>query len=76
PAIKRKSSPCAPEASQKSFGHSGFTGTFVWVDPEYNLTYIFLSNRAYPDVSTNKLAKMNIRTNIQSEIYKAITNKK
>lgn len=76
PAIKGKSSPCAPEASQKSFGHSGFTGTFVWVDPEYNLTYIFLSNRAYPDVSTNKLAKMNIRTNIQSEIYKAITNKK
>lgn len=46
------------------------------MDPEYNLTYIFLSNRAYPDVSTNKLAKMNIRTNIQSEIYKAITNKK
>ena len=76
PAITGKSSPCAPEASQKSIGHSGFTGTFVWVDPEYNLTYIFLSNRAYPDVSTNKLAKLNIRTNIQSEIYKAILNKK
>lgn len=76
PLINSKSSHCAPEASQKSFGHSGFTGTFVWVDPQYNLIYIFLSNRAYPDVSTNKLAKLNIRTNIQSEIYKAITNKK
>lgn len=76
PLIQGKSSHCAPEASQKSFGHSGFTGTFVWVDPEYDLIYIFLSNRAYPDVSTNKLAKLNIRTNIQTEIYEAIKNKK
>lgn len=75
PLIKSKSTHCAPEASQKSFGHSGFTGTFVWVDPEYNLIYIFLSNRVYPDASTNKLAKLNIRTNIQSEIYKAINQK-
>ena len=76
PLINGKSSHCAPEASQQSFGHSGFTGTFVWVDPQYNLIYIFLSNRVYPDVSTNKLAKLNIRTNIQSEIYKAIKNEK
>lgn len=76
PLINSKSSHCAPEASQKSYGHSGFTGTFVWVDPEYNLIYIFLSNRVYPDASSNKLAKLNIRTNIQSEIYKAITTAK
>ncbi len=73
PLITSKSSHCAPEASQKSYGHSGFTGTFVWIDPQYNIIYIFLSNRVYPDASSNKLAKLNIRTNIQTEIYKAIT---
>ena len=38
----------APEVSPHSFGHSGFTGTFVWADPENQLVYIFLSNRVYP----------------------------
>ncbi len=72
PLIGGKSSHCAPEASQQSFGHSGFTGTFVWIDPEYNLVYIFLSNRVYPETSPNRLANLSIRTNIQSEIYKII----
>lgn len=67
-----KAGQTAVEASQKSFGHTGFTGTMVWVDPEYGLIYVFLSNRVYPDASTNKLAKLNIRTDIQSLIYKSI----
>jgi len=62
----------AVEVSQSSFGHTGFTGTMVWVDPEYNLVYIFLSNRVHPSAATNKLAKMNIRTEIQSLIYKSM----
>ncbi len=65
-------SPCAPSASDKSFGHSGFTGTFVWCDPEYNLSYVFLSNRVYPDAENNRLAKLGIRTEIQELIYQAI----
>lgn len=73
PFINSKSTHIAPEASQKSFGHTGFTGTMVWVDPEYDLIYIFLSNRVYPNASPNKLAQMNIRTDIQSLIYKSIT---
>jgi beta-glucosidase-like glycosyl hydrolase/CubicO group peptidase (beta-lactamase class C family) len=72
PLMQNKSSHCAPEASQSSFGHTGFTGTMVWVDPQYDLIYIFLSNRVYPDASNNKLAQMNIRTDIQSLIYKSI----
>jgi CubicO group peptidase (beta-lactamase class C family) len=59
-------------ASPKTFGHTGFTGTCVWVDPEADLVYIFLSNRVYPTRSNNKLGQMNIRANIQDAIYKAL----
>lgn len=69
---EEKPSPVSRYASPSSFGHSGFTGTLVWVDPEYNLVYIFLSNRVYPDAANNKLVEMNIRTRIQDEIYKII----
>lgn len=58
--------------SSKTFGHTGFTGTAAWVDPEYNLVYIFLSNRVYPDASNAKLYETNIRTRIQDIIYNAI----
>ncbi|MFM7022845.1 MAG: glycoside hydrolase family 3 N-terminal domain-containing protein [Flavobacteriales bacterium] len=56
----------------KSYGHSGFTGTFAWADPETQIVYIFLSNRTYPDPNNTKLTKMNIRTRIQEVIYKSI----
>ena len=58
-----------PQASQLSYGHTGFTGTMLWVDPEYNLVYVFLSNRVHPSANPNRLAQMNIRTDIQSFIY-------
>ena len=58
-------------ASPKSYGHTGYTGTCVWVDPEYNLIYIFLSNRVHPSV-TNKLSTLRIRPRIQDVIYTAI----
>lgn len=75
PFISSKSTHVSPQASQSSFGHSGFTGTLVWVDPEHNLTYIFLSNRVYPDAKENKLSKLNIRTDIQELIYNALNTK-
>jgi CubicO group peptidase (beta-lactamase class C family) len=62
----------AKSVSQSSFGHTGFTGTFAWADPEYNLVYIFLSNRVYPTRANTKLYKMNVRTNIQQVIYEAM----
>jgi CubicO group peptidase (beta-lactamase class C family) len=58
-------------ASPQTYGHTGFTGTCIWVDPKYNLVYIFLSNRVHPDVS-NKLGSQNIRPRIQDVVYEAI----
>jgi len=68
------SGPTSLLASAKTFGHTGFTGTCVWVDPEYDLVYIFLSNRVYPDMNNNKLLNANIRPRIQDVIYKSITS--
>jgi beta-N-acetylhexosaminidase len=62
--------------SMNSFGHSGFTGTLAWADPEEGVVYIFLSNRIYPDATNRKLLSLNIRTRIQEEIYKAINKSK
>ena len=62
--------------SFESFGHSGFTGTYAWADPEEELVYIFLSNRVYPDASNGKLVSLNIRTRIQEKIYEAVANAK
>lgn len=60
--------------SRTSFGHTGFTGTMVWADPEKELVYVFLSNRTYPDANINKLSKLNIREDIQKIIYQSITD--
>ncbi|WP_339880216.1 serine hydrolase [uncultured Algoriphagus sp.] len=64
----------SPLASPASFGHSGFTGTFVWADPEKKLTYIFLSNRVYPSRDHQKLYSLNIRTALQDVFYRAEWN--
>ncbi|WP_184543785.1 serine hydrolase domain-containing protein [Mucilaginibacter sp. FT3.2] len=58
-------------ASPQAYGHTGFTGTCIWVDPKYNLVYIFLSNRVNPNVSS-KLGSLNIRPRIQDVVYGAI----
>ncbi|MGH1387448.1 glycoside hydrolase family 3 N-terminal domain-containing protein [Kordia sp.] len=58
--------------SMKSFGHSGFTGTYTWADPDEEIVYVFLSNRTYPTMTNRKLIKTDIRTKIQKLIYEAI----
>lgn len=58
--------------SDKSFGHSGFTGTLAWADPEEEIVYIFLSNRVHPNADNRKLLTLSTRTNIQEVIYDAI----
>jgi CubicO group peptidase (beta-lactamase class C family) len=63
-------------ATPQVFGHTGYTGTAVWVDPAYNLVYIFLSNRVYPDDQNKELLKLNIRGRIQDIIYRAILSAK
>jgi beta-glucosidase-like glycosyl hydrolase/CubicO group peptidase (beta-lactamase class C family) len=59
-------------ASPETFGHTGFTGTCVWVDPKHNLVYIFLSNRVYPTRTNNKISSLSVRGSIQDAIYKAL----
>ncbi|WP_419211064.1 glycoside hydrolase family 3 N-terminal domain-containing protein [Maribacter sp. X9] len=60
--------------SRKSFGHSGFTGTYTWADPEEEIVYVFLSNRTYPSASNTLLVKSALRTRIQQAIYDSILN--
>ena len=59
-------------ASPQTFGHTGFTGTCVWVDPKVNLVYIFLSNRVFPTRNSPGLSRLNVRPKIQEVIYSAI----
>jgi CubicO group peptidase (beta-lactamase class C family) len=59
-------------ASPQTFGHTGFTGTCVWVDPKANLVYIFLSSRVNPTRNNPRFGEMNIRPKIQEVLYSAI----
>ncbi|XMO87829.1 serine hydrolase [Algibacter sp. AS12] len=61
----------APKASFKSFGHSGFTGTFVWADPVNDMVFIFLSNRVYPTRKNRNIYNHNIRIHLQQTFYDA-----
>jgi beta-N-acetylhexosaminidase len=65
----------SPLASLGTFGHTGFTGTCAWVDPETRLVYVFLSNRVNPDETNTKLTTYNIRTRIHDVIYKSLQPK-
>ena len=67
-----ESGPTCGCVSMTSFGHTGFTGTMAWADPEKEIVYIFLSNRTYPEAKTNVLSRENIRENIQKIIYESI----
>jgi beta-glucosidase-like glycosyl hydrolase/CubicO group peptidase (beta-lactamase class C family) len=68
----KKPNPVVAECSAESYGHSGFTGTFAWVDPKTNTVIVFLSNRVYPSAEDNKLTKLGIRGKIQKAFYEAL----
>lgn len=65
-------SPCSPKTPAGVYGHTGFTGTCVWVDSANKLIFVFLSNRLYPEQTVNKLARLGIRSKIQDTIYEAL----
>ncbi len=71
PQLEGEGSTCGCVTS-KSFGHMGFTGTYAWADPDEDLIFVFLSNRTYPTMSNNLLGEKNIRTRMQSLIYKSL----
>ena len=68
---RRRINPASDYASSLCFGHTGFTGTMVWVDPKYDLIYVFLSNRVYPTQENKKLIREGIRTDIMDVVYQS-----
>ena len=71
PIGKKGSCTASKSGSMKGFGHTGFTGTFVWADPANELVIIFLSNRVCPDAEPNKLVKSGIRSILHDILYEA-----
>lgn len=69
---KRKINPVSDYASKKTYGHSGFTGTQMWADPENGIVYVFLSNRVFPSADNKKLVSMGVRTKIMDAIYESM----
>ena len=72
PLGKKGSATASKSASMASFGHTGFTGTFAWADPENDLIIVFLSNRVCPNAEPNKLVKTGIRTQLHDILYEAV----
>lgn len=67
-----KTNPVCESASLNTFGHTGFTGTCAWADPDLKLVYVFLSNRVHPDAENWKLVELSIRSRIQQVVYDAL----
>lgn len=75
PTANKSGGPTCGLVSDLSYGHSGFTGTFVWADPQYKINYVFLSNRVNPSAENWKIRDLHIRTEIQRIIYEAVQNR-
>jgi beta-N-acetylhexosaminidase len=60
-------------APESTYGHTGFTGTAMWVDPENEIVYVFLSNRVLPNASNNMLLDLRIREKVHQAVYNAMT---
>lgn len=67
-----RSNPCSPSTPASVYGHTGFTGTCFWIDPDNNMIYIFLSNRVNESRTRKNLMRLNIRPRIQEELYHAL----
>ena len=73
PALpEQEGGPTCKCVSYLSFGHSGFTGTLAWADPETGIVFVFLSNRIHPSSENKKLLTLDVRTNIMQVIFDAI----
>lgn len=68
----KKINPCCDECSPQTYGHTGYTGTCVWVDPKKELIFIFLCNRVNPHRWNTTLTSEGYRSRIHSAIYEAI----
>lgn len=71
---KNKVNPVCEQASLDTYGHLGFTGTALWIDPQYSIVYIFLSNRTFPNTKNPLFNQESVRIQIMSLIYRAMDN--
>jgi beta-glucosidase-like glycosyl hydrolase/CubicO group peptidase (beta-lactamase class C family) len=69
-----KSANMSVKAGRNTFGHTGFTGNCVWIDPDQELVVVFLSNRTYPTMDNDKLIKGDYRPRLQAIVYDALKN--
>jgi beta-N-acetylhexosaminidase len=76
PVREGEGGPTCTCVSYESFGHTGFTGTMAWADPDEEIVYVFLSNRIHPDASNYKLIHLDIRTRIMEVVYDAVEKSK
>ena len=67
-----KSLNISEKASSRTFGHTGFTGTFAFVDPDYNLVVVILANRTFPSMNNKKYIRESYREKIHTVIYNAM----
>lgn len=72
PAKNSKKGAYARSVSSQTFGHTGFTGTAIWTDPQHNLTFIFLSNRIHPNASNRRLSEDKVRARMHQVVYDAL----
>jgi beta-glucosidase-like glycosyl hydrolase/CubicO group peptidase (beta-lactamase class C family) len=72
PDKEKKAENCSEKTPAGAYGHTGYTGTCFWVDPDNKLIYIFLSNRTYPSRTHTQLMNLNIRPRIQDIIYESL----
>jgi CubicO group peptidase (beta-lactamase class C family) len=63
-------SSCGTRMSARAFGHTGFTGTSLWIDPEEDVYVVLLTNRVYPDASSNAI--QDVRRAVHDAVMQAI----
>jgi beta-N-acetylhexosaminidase len=68
--------PVTPYASPNTFGHTGFTGTCAWADPDNKIVFVFLSNRTFPSMDNNRFIAQDFRTRIQKVVYESMGKSK
>lgn len=73
--VKGEYNPCSDNTPPSAFGHTGFTGTCIWADPDHQLIFIFLSNRTYPDQNNKLINQLRIRQELQKLIYEIVDQK-
>lgn len=58
--------------SQNTFGHLGFTGTALWIDPENEIVFVILTNRVNTQNGENTFSELRVRQRVHQAVYNAI----